>query len=176
MILIEIWPEKQSGSVRFASWPAVSDPEESILNQWNYLTELAHSTRARRDYYMKPKAKKGEQPVSVPAPVLLTISVAKEFPAWKKKTLDIVSGIYSKAENGAAADEKEILKILNTQADLKKDIKKIMPFAADLKVRIYVIFIQFILIFPSLFTDKIISIIKQMNRTIHENHHDNINK
>jgi len=121
----------KTGSVRFASWPVVKDPEENLLAQWNYLTELAHTTRTRREYYIKPKAKKGEEPVSVPAPDLLTIQVAKDFPSWKRKTLDIVTSMYTKG----GVDEKEILKVLNTQADLKKDIKKIMPFAAELKRR-----------------------------------------
>ncbi|PRP83020.1 leucyl-tRNA synthetase, cytoplasmic-like [Planoprotostelium fungivorum] len=124
----------KTGSVRFAAWPVVDEADESLLSQWTYLEELIYNTRNRKEYYMKPKAKKGETPVAVAAPELLTIHVARGFPSWKRKTIDLVTSFYQKSEGGVV-DDKELLKTLNTQADLKKDSKKVMPFAAELKKR-----------------------------------------
>ena len=50
----------KSGSVRKTSWPAVGTLDEVLLKQHDYLQELLHNLRIKKDLFAKKKGGKPE--------------------------------------------------------------------------------------------------------------------
>jgi len=124
-------------SVRVTSWPAATAVNTRILKQNDYLFRTIREFRLRKEALLKPKkAKKGEAPEPTPAPpTTATIIVAKSYPEWKTKTMDIIRPFFPKADDKTAAlpEEKDLVKPLSVDAELKKQMKKIMPYVASVK-------------------------------------------
>jgi len=85
---------------------------------------------------VKRQAKKGKAVESgaydPSKPKILNLYVAKEFPAWQQKCLEIIKGVYN-AENRSIDRSK--LKDAVSQAGLAKD-KRAMPFCVNFQANI----------------------------------------
>lgn len=120
----------KKGSIRVSLWPTAGPINQSILKQNQYLFDITHEFRLRRETYMKPKkSKKGEEPAPG-APSKATIMVAHGYPEWKQQALMAVKSLF---ENNNAPNEKDIIAKLSSDESMKKNIKKIMPFIAIVK-------------------------------------------
>jgi len=120
----------KSSSVRKASWPAVGTLDEVLLKQHDYLQQLVHSLRIKKDLFAKKKGGKPEDAV----PTKLVIHVAKSYPEWMEKTVKVVRPLFETAvQNKTALDDKEVAKAIGTDASLKPLMKKVMPYMIELK-------------------------------------------
>jgi len=128
----------KQGSVRKASWPVPEKVDTTVLSQFRYLDSMIHAFRLRKELYMNPKAKKGEKPIALPAPIKASILVAKSYPAWMQKTLMLLRPLVEEsmkdpnAKNGWPAD-KLIMSKLTADAELKGNTKQLMQFVGTLK-------------------------------------------
>jgi len=122
----------KTGSVRKASWPKAGTIDEIVIQQNNFLQQLVHNLRLRKEQFLKPKAKKGAPPEVIAPPTKLTFTVAKKYPEWMEKTLIAVRPVFQAAKDQAVND-KEITDILKSSPELSPMLKKIMPFIASIK-------------------------------------------
>jgi len=133
-----VWKLLQKvGSVRKSKWPVSGKIDDTILAQIDYLESTFHAFRLRRDAYMNPKIKKGEKRVEVKPPTKASILVAKSYPSWMQKTLTILGPLVQKSNNDNNTklwpDDKQVLKCLSSDEELKKLMKQVMPFVGSIK-------------------------------------------
>jgi len=120
--------------IQRARWPTVGTVNEVLLKQNDYLQEIIHQFRLRKDAHVKPKkGKKGEAEEIIVPPTKATIQVIKSFPVWMQKTHKILHPIFSKLAPGQVPDKKEIQSALSSDEDVKKQMKQIMSYVEVIK-------------------------------------------
>jgi len=113
-----------------ASWPHEGPIDQVVLKQAAYLGESTHNFRLKKDAYMNPK--KGQAPS---APSKATIIVAQSYPSWMEKVLILLRPFFA-AENITAnnlPDDKDIIKVITSDTELKKQMKQVMAFVTTVK-------------------------------------------
>jgi len=119
----------KTGSVRRALWPQVGKVDQIVLQQKDFLFNVVHSFRLKKDLHMKPRKKGSDE--KIPAPTKASIQVAEVYPLWKQKALTLLKPLYEKSKGNP--EDKEILEIFKNDQELKSTIKKAMPFNAGVK-------------------------------------------
>jgi len=122
----------KSGSVRRASWPQAGNVDVLLLNQKDYLYSTMHNFRLRKEQHMKPRSKKETE--VIPPPTKSLIQVAQAYPEWKQKILTLLKPLYESNKNADEKEfDKEVMKVLTADPEMKKQIKKAMPFVGAVK-------------------------------------------
>jgi len=101
--------------------------DPAITQQGELISNHIHNLFVQRESWMKPK--KGD---ARPAPTKLTISVAKQYPSWRRTSLEIVKSHIAKNPEISTG---EMAKLLSADASLGKFMKRIVPWLKDVTVR-----------------------------------------
>jgi len=118
------------GSVRRAAWPQAGPVDALLLKQDTYLHVAAHDFRLKKDIYLKGKrGRKGEPIQAVAPPTKAVISVAKDWPEWMHKILDVLRGIVA---TQPFPDQRNVAKLLG-QANVGAKPDKFMPFVTEMR-------------------------------------------
>jgi len=119
--------------IQRARWPQAGPIDEVVLKQHEYLSEVIHNFRLKRQAYMNPKPKKGEKAKTVPAPTTASIHVIKEYPEWVQTTLKIAAPMFTQ-NPGQLPEPKQVWAAVVAQnPEMNKMTKVGMPFVVQLK-------------------------------------------
>eukprot|EP01119_Soliformovum_irregulare_P010084 TRINITY_DN2463_c0_g1_i1.p1 TRINITY_DN2463_c0_g1~~TRINITY_DN2463_c0_g1_i1.p1 ORF type:complete len:1089 (+),score=389.86 TRINITY_DN2463_c0_g1_i1:222-3269(+) len=117
--------------IQKAKWPVAGNIDDLVLKQHDYLKEVIHNFRLKRQAYIQPKAKKGEKPKTLPAPTTGVIHVVKEYPPWVQTTLKIAAPFFAEQKS---PEPKQIWAAVTAgNPELSKMTKVGMPFVVQLK-------------------------------------------
>ncbi|KAJ6189696.1 hypothetical protein N7519_004604 [Penicillium mononematosum] len=121
-----IWLEvlKKSESIHFAQFPAVPEPSPELTAAQNYQHhglrgQLHQEALQGQGHYLRPRK-----------PKKLTIFVAKKYPNWQEKYIDLVRESFDSLN--LSFNDKE----LNAKVGKFGEMKKAMPFVQNLKRRL----------------------------------------
>ncbi|KAI0516787.1 leucyl-tRNA synthetase [Xylaria bambusicola] len=125
-----IWRDvlKHESSIHNALFPEVPPADASLSAIFSYVRSVTSNITAAEGLQMKKLSKGKTTSYDPKEPKRLIISVAKSYPEWQEKTIDLLAKQY---ESTGAVDVKELTKQID-----KKDMKKVMPFVQALKKRI----------------------------------------
>lgn len=86
----------QKTSIFKSIWPKVGEIDDILIKSSEYLMEVAHTFRLFLKQYLQgqQKASKTNAKVVVEKPDVVTIWVAKTFPAWQSCILETLKNIY----------------------------------------------------------------------------------
>ncbi|KAJ5231041.1 hypothetical protein N7489_011749 [Penicillium chrysogenum] len=127
-----IWLEvlKKSESIHFAQFPAVPEPSPELTAAQNYVRGTASNIMGSEANFTK-KLSKGKAITFDPRkPKKLTIFVAKKYPNWQEKYIDLVRESFDSLN--LSFNDKE----LNAKVGKFGEMKKAMPFVQNLKRRL----------------------------------------
>ncbi|KAJ5477827.1 hypothetical protein N7530_003336 [Penicillium desertorum] len=127
-----IWLEvlKKSESIHFAQFPAVPEPSPELTAAQNYVRGTASNIMGSEANFTK-KLSKGKAITFDPRkPKKLTIFVAKKYPNWQEKYIDLVRESFDSLN--LSFNDKE----LNAKVGKLGEMKKAMPFVQNLKRRL----------------------------------------
>ncbi|KAJ6149098.1 hypothetical protein N7471_000297 [Penicillium samsonianum] len=127
-----IWLQvlKKSESIHFAQFPAVPEPSPELTAAQNYVRGTASNIMGSEANFTK-KLSKGKAITFDPRkPKQLTIFVAKKFPNWQEKYIDLVRDSFDSLS--LSFNDKE----LNGKVGKFGEMKKAMPFVQSLKRRL----------------------------------------
>ena len=105
-------------------FPTVSPSNPTLTSASNYVRQIQSSIGAAEGAQQKRLAKGKTASYDPKVDKKLTIFVAKCFPSWQQKYIDLVRRLF----NGMTLDIKEVTKHIN-----KAEMKKAMPFVQNLK-------------------------------------------
>jgi leucyl-tRNA synthetase len=108
-------------------FPTVSPSNPTLTSASNYVRQIQSSIGAAEGAQQKRLAKGKTASYDPKADKKLTIFVAKCFPSWQQKYIDLVRRMF----NGVTLDVKEVTKHID-----KAEMKKAMPFVQNLKRRL----------------------------------------
>ncbi|KAJ5971936.1 Aminoacyl-tRNA synthetase class 1a anticodon-binding [Penicillium vulpinum] len=127
-----IWLEvlKKPESIHFAQFPTVPEPSPELTAAQNYVRGTASNIMSSEANYTK-KLSKGKAIAFDPRkPKMLTIYVAKKFPNWQEKYIDLVRDSFDSLN--LSFNDKE----LSAKVGKLGEMKKAMPFVQNLKRRL----------------------------------------
>ncbi|KAG0159749.1 hypothetical protein PDIDSM_7273 [Penicillium digitatum] len=127
-----IWLEvlKKSESIHYAQFPVVPEPSPELTAAQNYVRSTASNIMGSEANFTK-KLSKGKAITFDPRkPKKLTIFVAKKFPNWQEKYIDLVRDSFDSLN--LSFNDKE----LNAKVGKFGEMKKAMPFVQNLKRRL----------------------------------------
>ena len=130
-----LWREvlKEKGSVLTTSWPEYETPDVSIIKAADHLMECTHDFRIKLKNYTTPPKKKGKEIKPNETPNHMTVYVAKNYPSWQEKTLDVLKANYAPDSSEGFPSNPELLKQLKEIEEVKVMMKKVMPFVSFVK-------------------------------------------
>ncbi len=115
-----------TGSIHTARWPTHAAPvSKSISEELEYVRRLQRSIREAEIQSLKKKKKGKQVDVDVNRPVDVTLFIARTFPDWQDKYVEIVRQIFDKCH---IVDMKQVRGHVDG-----RDMKKVMPFVSVLK-------------------------------------------
>ncbi|KAF4768730.1 hypothetical protein N7455_012473 [Penicillium solitum] len=127
-----IWLEvlKKSESIHHAQFPVVPEPSPELTAAQNYVRSTASNIMGSEANFTK-KLSKGKAITFDPRkPKQLTIFVAKKYPNWQEKYIDLVRDSFDSLS--LSFNDKE----LNAKVGKFGEMKKAMPFVQNLKRRL----------------------------------------
>jgi leucyl-tRNA synthetase len=127
-----IWLEvlKKSESIHFAQFPTVPEPSHELTAAQTYVRATTSNIMGSEANFAK-KLSKGKAATFDPRkPKKLTIYVAKKFPAWQEKYIDLVRESFDSLS--ISFNDKE----LSSKIGKLGEMKKAMPFVQTLKRRL----------------------------------------
>ncbi|KAJ5942019.1 hypothetical protein N7516_002187 [Penicillium verrucosum] len=127
-----IWLEviKKSESIHYAQFPVVPEPSPELTAAQNYVRSTASNIMGSEANFTK-KLSKGKAITFDPRkPKQLTIFVAKKYPNWQEKYIDLVRDSFDSLS--LSFNDKE----LNAKVGKFGEMKKAMPFVQNLKRRL----------------------------------------
>jgi leucyl-tRNA synthetase len=127
-----VWLEvlKKSESIHFAQFPVVPEPSAELSAAQNYVRGTASNIMGSEANFAK-KLSKGKAATFDPRkPKKLTIFVAKKYPVWQEKYIDLVRDAFDSLN--LSFNDKE----LNSKVGKLGEMKKAMPFVQTLKRRL----------------------------------------
>ncbi|KAJ5203354.1 hypothetical protein N7449_005433 [Penicillium cf. viridicatum] len=127
-----IWLEvlKKSESIHHAQFPVVPEPSPELTAAQNYVRSTASNIMGSEASFTK-KLSKGKAITFDPRkPKQLTIFVAKKYPNWQEKYIDLVRDSFDSLS--LSFNDKE----LNAKVGKLGEMKKAMPFVQNLKRRL----------------------------------------
>uniref|UniRef100_A0A915I6H1 leucine--tRNA ligase n=1 Tax=Romanomermis culicivorax TaxID=13658 RepID=A0A915I6H1_ROMCU len=110
-----------------AKWPESEPVDEVLLKKSKFFENVVHEFRLRLKTYSQPKGKKP----AATQPSYATIYVADCYPAWQAKVLTEIKNQFEATK--AMPDNKELLLVLQSSAEIRKYMKKVMPFVQMIK-------------------------------------------
>ncbi|KAI0428575.1 leucyl-tRNA synthetase [Xylaria sp. FL1042] len=119
---------KHGDSIHNALYPEAPAADAVLSAIFSYVRSVTSSITAAEGNQIKKLSKGKTASYDPKEPKRLTISVAKSFPDWQEKSIDLLAKQY---ESTGAIDVKDLTKQID-----KKDIKKVMPFLQTLKKRL----------------------------------------
>ncbi|KAI0972747.1 leucyl-tRNA synthetase [Xylaria arbuscula] len=119
---------KHEGSIHNALYPEVPPADAALSAIFNYVRSVTSSITAAEGNQIKKLSKGKTASYDPKEPKKLTISVAKSFPDWQEKCIDLLAKQYKSIKT---VDVKDLTKQID-----KKDMKKVMPFVQLLKKRL----------------------------------------
>ncbi|KAF1997813.1 leucyl-tRNA synthetase-like protein [Amniculicola lignicola CBS 123094] len=124
-----IWREvlKKNSTIQAARFPQVDSSNPSLIATSQYIRSVLTSVSAADSTQQKRLAKGKDVRYNPKQPKRLTVFVAKSWPAWQTKYIDLVREML----DGISLDVKEVIKKVD-----KKDMKKAMPFIQRLNRRL----------------------------------------
>ncbi|CAG8028116.1 unnamed protein product [Penicillium salamii] len=127
-----IWLEvlKKSESIHHAQFPVVSEPSSELTAAQNYVRGTASNIMSSEANFAKKLSKGKAAGFDPRKPKKLTIYVAKKFPAWQEKYIDLVREAFDSLS--VSFNDKE----LNSKVGKLGEMKKAMPFVQTLKRRL----------------------------------------
>lgn len=127
-----IWLEvlKKPESIHFAQYPVVSEPSPELTAAQNYVRGTASNILGSEANFSKKLSKGKSSGFDPRQPKKLTIYVAKKFPAWQEKYIDLVREAFDSLS--VSFNDKE----LNAKVGKLGEMKKAMPFVQNLKRRL----------------------------------------
>ncbi|EON64719.1 leucyl-tRNA synthetase [Coniosporium apollinis CBS 100218] len=125
----QIWLEvlKHPSTIQNALWPSVSDPSPSLNAAREYVRATSSNINSAEGQQQKKIAKGKNVSYDPKKEKKLTIFMARKYPAWQDKYIDLVR----EAFDGLSVDVKAL-----TPRIEKKEMKKAMPFVQNLKRRL----------------------------------------
>ena len=127
---LEVLGKKET--IQNARWPQVPQSDPTLTAAREYIRRTSSNITSAQAQAAKKMAKGKGAAFDPSKPKRLTIFAATSFPAWQEKYVDLVRGMFEKAN---LEDDKA----LNGQvAKMGKgpEMKKAMPFVQDLKKRL----------------------------------------
>ncbi|KAJ9649428.1 cytosolic leucyl tRNA synthetase [Coniosporium tulheliwenetii] len=118
---------KQPSTIQNALWPSVSDPSPSLTAAREYVRATSSNINSAEGQQQKKIAKGKNVSYDPKKEKKLTIFMARKYPAWQDKYIDLVR----EAFDGLSVDVKAL-----TPRIEKKEMKKAMPFVQNLKKRL----------------------------------------
>ncbi|EEP80569.1 leucyl-tRNA synthetase [Uncinocarpus reesii 1704] len=127
-----VWLEvlKKPETIQYALFPKAPEPEPALSAALVYIRSTSSSITSSEAAFSK-KISKGKAVTFDPRkPKKLTIFVAKKFPTWQEKYIDLVREAFDSLS--ISINDKE----LNTKVGKLGEMKKAMPFVQGLKRRL----------------------------------------
>ncbi|CAG8357142.1 unnamed protein product [Penicillium salamii] len=127
-----IWLEvlKKPESIHHAQFPVVSEPSSELTAAQNYVRGTASNIMSSEANFAKKLSKGKAAGFDPRKPKKLTIYVAKKFPVWQEKYIDLVREAFDSLS--VSFNDKE----LNSKVGKLGEMKKAMPFIQTLKRRL----------------------------------------
>ncbi|CAG7922844.1 unnamed protein product [Penicillium olsonii] len=127
-----IWLEvlKKTESIHHAQFPVVPEPSAELTAAQNYVRGTASNIMSSEANFAKKLSKGKSSGFDPRKPKKLTIFVAKKFPAWQEKYIDLVREAFDSLS--VSFNDKE----LNSKVGKLGEMKKAMPFVQTLKRRL----------------------------------------
>lgn len=116
----------KTGSVRFAKWPIAGQVDEVAIEKKEFLFQIIHDFRVKRDNFIKPKKGEGKIPTTA------IISVAVGYSKWQEKVLTLSKSFFPSDKDGNV-DEKGLTQTLQRDPEIKEIMKQAMHFIASIK-------------------------------------------
>eukprot|EP00299_Pterocystis_sp_00344_P000261 c10078_g1_i2.p1 GENE.c10078_g1_i2~~c10078_g1_i2.p1 ORF type:complete len:1191 (-),score=384.34 c10078_g1_i2:29-3601(-) len=113
----------KSGYIVNARWPELGEIDEIVLEQGEYLFSIVRELRLTLQKFKNPKKGRKMEPKR------LTLYVAKEFPSWQVKLLNILQSLYDKNTN-TPPEKAAYTKAISGDSELKPIMTKAMSVAA----------------------------------------------
>lgn len=123
---------QNSSSVQNALFPEIRPINKEVISGVEYIRSVLKDTRDRQIALDKKKGKGKGAVVDKTKPVALRLYIAKTWPEWQNKVVEVVKANYDDA-SGSVDDIK--VRAALTEAGLIKN-KKTMPYVMALKVRL----------------------------------------
>jgi len=121
----------KQGFVQNAAWPTYTDINDMILKQNEYLQDTLHTFRLKKDVYLKPR--KGKSAAQVTPPVKASIMVAKSYPEWMEKAVQLLKPLFAAVKAPQLPNDKELVATLSANPEIKQKMKQVMSFVAVIK-------------------------------------------
>ncbi|KKY24094.1 putative leucyl-trna synthetase [Phaeomoniella chlamydospora] len=132
-----VWLEilKKPTSIQFAQWPS-DTPEQNVAYTAarEYIKSTSSSITSAEAQAAKKMAKGKTSDFDPKKPKQLTIFVAKSYPSWQEKYIDLLRDSFD-ALTLSIRDEKALNSKIPKMGD-KTEVKKAMPFVQGLKKRL----------------------------------------
>ncbi|KAJ5322300.1 hypothetical protein MYU51_015977 [Penicillium brevicompactum] len=127
-----IWLEvlKKPETIHFARFPVVPEPSAELTAAQNYVRGTASNIMSSEANFAKKLSKGKAAGFDPRKPKKLTIFVAKKFPAWQEKYIDLVRDAFDSLS--VSFNDKD----LNAKVGKLGEMKKAMPFVQTLKRRL----------------------------------------
>ncbi|KAF2460670.1 hypothetical protein BDY21DRAFT_280681 [Lineolata rhizophorae] len=124
-----VWREvlRNPSSITNVSFPEVPEADKSLAAALNYIRTTTANICAAEGAQQKRLAKGKDVHYDPKQPKRLTIFVAKSWPSWQSKYIELVREMF----NGVTLEVKEVSKKME-----KSEMKKAMPFIQGLKRRL----------------------------------------
>lgn len=120
----------QPESIHFALFPDVPEPSPSLTAALAYLRSTSSNITSAEAGFAKKLAKGKAMGFNPKKPKKITIFVAKKFPSWQEKYIDLVREAFDAVS--LSINDKE----LNAKVGKYGEMKKAMPFVQGLKKRL----------------------------------------